>query len=486
MRGKKEVLFDYWDRRIPLLVPGETIIPAVMPFPNYVSPEKEVEKSLEAPIGAPPLKELALKAKGEKIVIAHDDPNRPAQPRRLIISTVLKILGEAGIPDEDIYLLSANGNHPKRPEAQFKAYYGDKIYPRFRSPGGNSRIIDHDCNDEKKLEKMGVSDLGDWVEANRLLCEAGLFIYCGQIIPTNWGGYTGTGVVIGLGSTRSISSTHSLEVVNHPESCHGDPRTMLYRKHKQAIMAKIESYTGKRVFYVDAILGEDAEIAQIFSGYSPEINEPTWAAADKLFGADVPQADVFIVGIPRFVAYGETSNPLISLAFAATPPRIWRNRHLLREGGVVIALTACNGQIDEHAHPSYRDVLNLFRGCHSCSDLVKYEEQFYHRDDLNFKYAFGHAYAPLHAFWLLYESQYILDRASKVIFAGVPGAQVHNAPLQLEGTGGPGAVRDLGCVPARSFDDAWKMAESIVGRSPVVVASPNYWTTPFRPFFNVV
>jgi nickel-dependent lactate racemase len=486
MNKKKELRMDYWDKKIPISVPQDTIVPEVSVFPTYKDPLAEVKKALDTPFGAPPLYELAKNGKGGKVVIAHDDPSRPALPRRIIIALIMEILNEAGINDENVFLLSAGGNHPKWPDTHLKNYYGNEIYNRFRPLGSHSRILSHDCHDLSGLKYMGISELGDYVEFNILLEEADLFIYCGQIIPNNWGGYTGTGVVGGLGSARSIVSTHGFPVVNHKESCHGDPEKMLYRNHKQAIMAQIEKATGKRVFYVDAILGEGAEIAHVFAGYSPELNEPTWDTCDNLFTVEVPQADVFIVGLPRFVTYGETSNPLISLAFACTPPRIWRNKHLLRDGGVVIALTRCTGLMDSRAHPSYSEVLQLYRGCHSCRDLMKYEEEFLHREDLIFKYRFCHGYAPLHPFWLLYESEYILNRASKVIFAGVPSTEVHNAPPQVEGPGGPGAVRDMGCIPTVNFDDAWKMAEKIVGKNPVVVACPDFWSTPFRPLFHVI
>ena len=58
---------------------------------------------------------------------------------------------------------------------------------------------------------------------------------------------------------------------------------MLYRKHKEVIMKQIEKSTGKRVFYVDAVLGTGTQMAGVFAGYSPEINEPTWALAEKLY-----------------------------------------------------------------------------------------------------------------------------------------------------------------------------------------------------------
>ena len=136
---------------------------------------------------------------------------------------------------------------------------------------------------------MGVSEMGDYVEYNSLLDDAALFIYCGTVLPSNWGGMTGTGVIIGFASSRSMISTHGFPVVGHEDSCHGNHREMLYGKHKEVIMKQIEKSTGKRVFYVDGVLGAGAQLAGVFAGYSPEINEPTWAFAEKLYTVEVPQ-----------------------------------------------------------------------------------------------------------------------------------------------------------------------------------------------------
>jgi hypothetical protein len=151
---------------------------------------------------------------------------------------------------------------------------------------------------------------------------------------------------------------------------------------------------------------------------------------------------------------------------------------------VVIALAHCDGTIDEHSHPSYAEILDLYRNCFSMEELSTYEEEFMYREDLIFKYRHGYAYAPVHGFWLLYESEYALNLASKVIMAGVPGMDNPLARVQVSGSGGPGAVRDVGCVPARDFAQAWKMAEQIVGKNPRVMACPSFWTR-IRPKFFV-
>jgi hypothetical protein len=60
---------------------------------------------------------------------------------------------------------------------------------------------------------------------------------------------------------------------------------------------------------------------------------------------------------------------------------------------------------------------------------------------------------------MFYEDQYLLDHAGKIIFAGDVN---------------PEAVRKIGCTPARDFDQAWEMAEKIVGKNPKGVVVPDY------------
>jgi nickel-dependent lactate racemase len=481
MAMTKELTADYWDKKIKITVPADSVTPVVTPPKLLEDPAAATKKALLNPIGAPSLLELAKKVpKGGKVVIGHDDLTRPALPRRIMIPVIMEVLNQAGIKDEQVFLLSGNGNHCKWSQNQFRRHFGDEIYKRFSPDGSASRLLNHDCHDPSGLTYMGVTELGDYVEYNSLLNEADLFIYNGTVVPSNWGGMTGTGIIIGFASSRSMVSTHGLPVVNHPDSCHGDQRTMYYRKHKEVIHAHVEKFTGKRVFYVDAIMGQATQLAGVIAGYSPEVNEDTWKLTEKLYTVEVPQADVMILSVPRFGLYGETTNPLIALAGICAPPRIWVNKPIVREGGVIIGIVRCTGKIDPVAHSSYQEVFDLFGTCHSAYDMMEFEEEFLNREDLIFDYRFRGSYAPIHPFWLLYESQYVLDHASKVIFAGVPTRENPLAPPQLEGAGGPGACRHMGVTPAKDFDQAWKLAEKIVGKNPRVIACPEFWTT-LRP-----
>jgi hypothetical protein len=221
-------------------------------------------------------------------------------------------------------------------------------------------------------------------------------------------------------------------------------------------MKHIEEFTGKRVFYVDFVPDKTGNISGIFAGYSPEINDPTWKFTESLYTIEVPQADILVVGIPKYLLYGKANNPLTSLAGICAAPRFGVNKPLLREGGVIIGMTCCNGEIDDRAHCSYREVIGLFRRCRSSYELQQYEEEFLNREDLVFKYR----------------------------FAGVPTAGNKFSTLEREGEGGPGATRDVGCTPATSFEDAMKLAEKVVGKSPTIVAFPEFWSQT-RPYVYV-
>lgn len=54
-----------------------------------------------------------------------------------------------------------------------------------------------------------------------------------------------------------------------------------------------------------------------------------------------------------------------------------------------------------------------------------------------------------------------MDHVSHVIFAGAKN---------------PGAARKVGCTPAKDFDEAWRIAEKVVGKNPKTVVFPNFWS----------
>src|SRR5437879_9262182 len=201
------VEFDAGARRQALTLPDGATVLEYVEQPATGEPGALVDRALDAPLGLPPLRELAatLPRGVRRVVIAFDDPNRPLATIRAVLPAVLGRLNAAGVGDEDITLVSANGMHPKFSREAFAAYLGPDVLERF---GG--RVRNHDCEDVDDLVDLGATEFGDVVQVNRHAVESDLLIYVGNVTVNIWGEYSGTGSVVGLAgdrkSTRLISS----------------------------------------------------------------------------------------------------------------------------------------------------------------------------------------------------------------------------------------------------------------------------------------
>ena len=459
MTTTRTVAVDFGERKLDIAVPASAVV-AEFEDPAFASdPVAAVRMALAEPFGMPPLAELAKP--GMRVAIGFDDVTRPANAARLLLSGIVEVLDRAGVRERDILLVNACSNHRKNTRAELANHLGPELFGRFAPLG---QIVNHDSDDEDGLRFFGVTDHGRVVEHNRRFFDADLLVYQGNVSAQAWGGYTGTGAVIGLASTRSIASHHSFNAI---------PSTVAAQKRKGArpkppgmkpeMTAFLEAATGKPIFYVNAVTGTQGRIVEVFAGHANAVVKPAWDLAGRLFDRPVPQADVMIVGLSPAYSYGSSNNALIAGIGALVPPRYSPKAPVLREGGVVIAVSPSNGIIDPERFPSYGEVLELYGRYFSVRSLVDHEGEFAQRAAYLHRYHHGYAYPPLHAFWLMYELEYTLQRAGAVYLAG---------------TSNPGIFRKLGIVPTPDFDSAWKAARKHVGTDPQVVVAPTFWSRP--------
>ncbi len=447
---------NFGAQNIDIQVPDDSTI-LEFKDPRFLqSPRVRILESLRRPVGSPPLVELVKP--GTSVAIGFDDPTRPPLAWQTILPIVIDELTSAGVLEKDIVLICANGAHRKWYPHELKKYLGSALYDRFWDHG---QIINHDCQDPNQLTYLGTTERGGYVEHNRRFLEADLSIYVGTVSATYVGGYSGTGAVTGLASANSLASHHAHRFWHHPKSTTGDHRTMMYRGMKAEVHDFMEKALGKRIFYVNSLLGVGGKIAEVYAGYSPEVELPCWDFADSYNLYPSPQADVMIIGMSDWFAYGESDNTMIAAVGLLNPPRIWMNRPVLREGGVVIGLNPSSGQINPKMYPSYQAVIDLYDKHYDISELAEHELEFTSNPEYLHAYHNGSAYHPRHPFWLMYIGHYTLQRAASVILAG---------------TTNPGAFRKLGITPARDFDHAWQLATKIVGSSPSTVVAPSYWS----------
>jgi lactate racemase len=453
----KTVLADFGNRQISIDVPEHAEVIEFEDRHGVADPVAATVEAIQNPHGSRSLSELA--GPGMRVAIGFDDPTRPAMTVQTIIPVLIRTLLDAGVGENDIRLICACSNHRKPTGDELAEYLGATIYDRF---GPSGQILNHDCSDPSQLSFLGISKAGKYpVELNRHFVEADLMIYVGNVSATGFRSYTGTGVVIGLASTRSIASHHSLDGI--PQPGHAADKKVAKPRHsvKDDISALMEEATGKRVFYVNAVPGGDGKLAGVFAGSARDVRKPAWAVAETISRYPASQADVLIIGIPDRLGLGSADNTLIAASGILTPPRLCPEEPILREGGVVIGLSPSRGYIDPERYPSYQAAIDLYARYQDVRSLVDHEEAFDQRADYRALYTDGHAYPALHPFWLLYQYSYTLARAAAVIMAGTTNSE---------------AFRALGILSAPDFEAAWTRAVEIVGEDPVTVVAPTYWS----------
>jgi len=154
-------------------------------------PAEIVRSALAAPIGTPPLGELARTcrpggAKGVLLVV--DDVSRPT-PVHLVLPPILDELHAAGIADAAIEFLLALGSHRFMTRAEIDAKLGSAIAARYP-------VHNHDWKDPGSCELIGRTAQGVDVWINRRVARADLVVGVGRIMPLEVSGFTGGGKIL--------------------------------------------------------------------------------------------------------------------------------------------------------------------------------------------------------------------------------------------------------------------------------------------------
>ncbi len=430
-------------------------------------PEEATKRALASPIGIEPLADLVRP--GSTVTIAFDDGFKHPLPLKTIMPILLDELNRLGVPDENIELVCAVGGHRKCTAFELRDLLGPEVFARFCPfDGAASRIRNHDCVDGNVF--LGVTELGDHVEYDRALVDSDQLIYVGTIKPLGFGGYAGQGVAIGLASHRTLDSLHAYSIYKTREVLNAEhlPEKNVYRRHKLAAHAKVEEAIGKRIFYVDALVGPGNQILDVFAGHVPELEDVEYRRADENYIVDVPQFDIVINGVAHDTGYDTTDNPAC-LGTLSQVLRMARNRPLLREGGALISLAQCRGIISKH-RPADHEALRLFRDCFDVEELFLHREHFANHPEYLRAYKHHHAFSPKHSIMMCGDAAHHWKLTAASIVAGDVV---------------PGLIREHGLIPTRNFDQALGIAMDVVGKkNPDILVLPRFFADP-RPVFSV-
>jgi nickel-dependent lactate racemase len=465
----KSTSIEYGDSIMQVVVPDDATIltPEDLRQDPQAVPDTYIatRKALENPLGMPPLKELAKS--GSKVVIccpdrvkggAHDRSHR-----RVSIPIIVEELKKAGVNLNDIRLILCSGLHRNNTKKELEWYLGEEIVNTFWP----NRLIWHDSEDQNKIVNFGFDALGDVVEVSKEVVEADLAISIGHVLGNPYGGYSGGYKMVATGMTtwKSIRCHHSPDTMHLPNFIPVGTNSKM-REQFNSIGKAIEEGMGKKFFFVDAVLGTDNQVLDVYAGSGEEVQKESWKLADKRTKVKLDISDKFdilVFGEPRTFHYGPGmgTNPILMLqAIGAQLTRVY---DIFKENGVIICASLCDGWFNDEWFPSYRKVYQKLQKTSDFAEASRFEDEISNDSEDIYKYRFAYAYHPFHALSMVSMGTIALKHTSAIFIVGARE---------------PGYARGMGCQPKDTFEQALKDAKKYVGGDPNILVLPECFLKP--------
>jgi lactate racemase-like protein len=465
-------------------------------------PDAAIRYALLNPIDSDPLP--ALLKPGMKLTIAFDDVSLPLPPmkrpdiRQRVIEAVLDMAAAAGV--DDVQLIAALALHRRMTDAELRHALGDRVFDAFEPHG---LLTQHDAEDPDNLIHLGTTDEGEDVELNKRAATSDLLVYVNINLVAMDGGHKS--VATGLASYKSLRHHHNVRTMQHSRSFMDHHRSALHTSNWR--MGRHIAAQGVKIFQIETTLNTNTfpeqfsflqkrewewgwrdraafmavskslertpgrlarsifhsirsphEMTSVQAGSVEPVHELTTANVHRQQLVSVDgQTDVVTMGLPYICPYNVNSimNPiLVACLGLGYFFNLYRNKPVVREGGVLIMSHPTPWEFHPVHHPSYIDFFDevLSETTDPLEIEAKYEESFATDPWYIHLYRTSNAYHGVHPFYMWYWCAHALDHLGAVIIVG----------------GDAKAVRRMGFKPASTLRDALEMAEDVVGRDPSI------------------
>ncbi|NLV17456.1 MAG: nickel-dependent lactate racemase [Syntrophomonadaceae bacterium] len=193
--GHKQMRFSLPDQNIKAILERQQ-------FPQQNDIPSNVEDALKDPVGSLALGRLISVKKAKSVLIVVNDITRPT-PYDVMLPPLLKEIKGAGIEDDQITFLIANGIHRSHTDEENRSVYGEDVCCRYR-------IVNHSSDGD--LMSLGILPEGIDLQVNRLVKEHDLVVATGLIGLHYIAGYSGgrKSIIPGIAGRRTIEATHRL------------------------------------------------------------------------------------------------------------------------------------------------------------------------------------------------------------------------------------------------------------------------------------
>ena len=281
--------------------------------------EQNIKNALIAPTSGNSLRETVKR--GERVGIIVNDSTRIARTE-IILPFILEELGQAGVPDDDIFIIFAEGLHRQTTDAEKVEIVGKEIASRLK-------LYNHDAHDSSVLVNVGTTKRGTKVHINRHIANCDKRIVVGSINYHFFAGFGGghKSIVPGLAGAETIKSNHSLML---------DSKARLGNLRDNPVhedLKEAASIVGCD-FMINVVLNENKEILAIFSGDIDEAHKEGCDYVADVYGVEINElGDIVIAscgGYPKDINVYQAQKTLENASQAA------------KSGGSIILVAKCS------------------------------------------------------------------------------------------------------------------------------------------------
>jgi nickel-dependent lactate racemase len=319
-------------------LPSEQVIfdgalPETQALPDL---EAALRQRLAAPIGCSPLAEMVRPT--DRVLILIEDATR-STPVQRILPVLVETLQAAGVPLENIELLTAPGTHRVMTEAELLDKVGADMLAKLK-------VSQHDYQDESSMldfPAIEVAGLEIPIQVNRKVSEADFIIGIGNIVPHSDAGFSGGAKILqpGVCGYPTTAATHlssalldeiPLGQVENP--CRLGMEEVARRMGLKFIINTVKNYR--------------EEVIEIVAGDMVAAHRQGAKLAAQAFAVPLPAlADIVIVSSnPADLDFWQAGKGLTAAYFA------------VKSGGTIIWASPCSEGL-AHNHPRFAHWLDL-------------------------------------------------------------------------------------------------------------------------------
>ena len=504
-RQTPPILFHHGEgfRMEKLPVGRSRVIYPSEPLEGLKDPDGTILDALLNPIDDDPLPEILTP--GMKLTIAFDDISLPLPPmakpdvRQRLLEAVLDMAAAAGV--DDVHIIAALALHRRMTDQELRHAVGDRVFEAFHPHG---LLYNHDAEDPDGMVILGQTRHEEDVQMNKRAAESDLVIYININIVSMDGGWKSTAT--GLSGYQGVKVHHNPQTMIKSTSFMDQEKSELHKSNWR--QGEVIKNHGPRIFQVETTIntntfGYDGPLAMLqkrewewglkdraaFTAMNAGLKRMTGAQRRKAFHSwkapyeltsvqageveavhkkttemvykqhIVPvegQTDVVTMGLPYLSPYNVNSimNPvLVAVQGLGYFFNLYRNKPVVKKGGVLIMSHPTTWEFHPVHHPSYIDFFEQVLAISTDPvEVQKYEKQYAEDEWYRHLYRTSYAYHGVHPFYMWYWCAHALDYLGSVIVVG----------------GDPKAVRRLGFKPASTLQDALEMATDTVGPLPSI------------------